>query len=75
MNRNARLISEALDKTHQKIVLNVRVLEKNMKTLEDSKAKAKRYLKHCQQSYCLLDVVLVVLLGVLVYVGYKQFYP
>lgn len=73
MNRHARLISEALEETHRKIILNVKVLDKNITDLNNSNTKLKKYLKHCQRSYCMLDVVLVLLLLLLVYIGYKQF--
>ena len=73
MNKHARLISEALDDTHKKIVLNAKILDKNIKDLDNSNAKLKKYLKHCRRSYCFLDVVLVLLLLLLVYIGYKQF--
>jgi hypothetical protein len=72
LNKHARLISQALDETHKKIIMNVKITDKNLKDVDNSNAKLKKYLKHCRRSYCLLDVILVLLLLVLVYLGYKQ---
>lgn len=36
MNRNAKMISEAIEETHRQIILNVKILSKNEKDLDNS---------------------------------------
>ena len=72
MHKHAMHISEALKTTNTQIFLNTQVTDDNLKKVDEANSTLEKVMKYAKRSYCWLDVILILLLLMLVYLGYRE---